>query len=47
MAADQHGRDAVLQLSDGSSIELFSDTNTDPWILRLSGVTFVGPLLPG
>ena len=44
VAADQHGRDAVLQLSDGSSIELFSDTDTDPWVLRLPGLTFVGPL---
>jgi hypothetical protein len=47
VAADQRGRDAALRLSDGSVIELFSDTDTDPWVLRLPGFTFVGPLAAG
>ena len=44
VAAEQHGRDAALRLSDGSVIDLFSDSDTDPWVLRLPGLTFVGPL---
>ena len=46
VSAEERGRDAALQLSDGSVFELFSDTDTDPWVLRLPGITFVGPLAP-
>lgn len=44
VSAEVRGRDPVLHLSDGSAVELFSDTDTDPWVLRLLGLTFVGPL---
>jgi len=34
--------DPVLHLSDGSAVEIFSDNATDPWVIRLPGVTIVG-----
>jgi diadenosine tetraphosphatase ApaH/serine/threonine PP2A family protein phosphatase len=45
VAAEPRGRDAAFTLSDGSVIEVFSDTDTDAWVLRLPGLTFVGPLV--
>jgi hypothetical protein len=47
VSAEVQGRDPVLRLSDGSALQLFSDTDTDPWVLRLPGITFVGPILGG
>ena len=44
LAAPQCDRDPVFEMSGGSRLELFSDTDIDPWNLRLPGITFVGPL---
>lgn len=38
------GRDPVFDLSGGAQLEIFSDTDADPWVLRFEGQTFVGPL---
>jgi hypothetical protein len=40
----QRGNDPAFDLSNGRVLEVFSDTDVDPWVLRLVGVTFVGPL---
>lgn len=34
--------DPVLVLSDEARLEIFSDTDLDPWVVRLPGKTFVG-----
>lgn len=34
--------DPAFELSDGAWLEVFSDQPTDPWFLRLPGLTFVG-----
>lgn len=34
--------DPVFELSGSLSLELFADTDTDPWALLLPGQTFVG-----
>lgn len=34
--------DPVLHLSGGDAIEIFSENATDPWVIRLPAVTFVG-----
>jgi hypothetical protein len=34
--------DPAFQLSSGNWLEIFSDHPTDPWVLRLPSVTFVG-----
>jgi len=35
--------DATFHLSDGSFLDLFSDTDTDPFVLKLPNAIFVGP----
>ncbi|HEV7758263.1 MAG TPA: hypothetical protein VGO78_04720, partial [Acidimicrobiales bacterium] len=45
-AVRQHGSDPAFDLSTGRVLEVFSDTDLDPWVLRLAGMTFVGPLRP-
>lgn len=47
VGARTRGRDASFDLSDGSALEVFSDTDLDPWVVRLPGATYVGPLLDG
>jgi hypothetical protein len=47
VGARTRGRDASFDLTDGSALEVFSDTDLDPWVLRLPGATYVGPLLDG
>jgi hypothetical protein len=44
VAAVPQGRDAAFTLSDGSVLEVFSDSDVDPWVLRLPDIVFVGPL---
>lgn len=35
-------RDPVFVFADGARLELFADTDLDPWVMRLSDKTFVG-----
>lgn len=37
VAAEKHGRDPMLRIWDGSVIDWVSDSDTDPWVLRLPG----------
>jgi hypothetical protein len=34
--------DPVLVFADGARLEIFSDTDLDPWVMRLPDKTFVG-----
>ena len=34
--------DPAFEISDGFTLEVFSDTDEDPWVMRLPGQTFVG-----
>jgi hypothetical protein len=42
-AVAPRGRDVAFPLSDGTTLEVFCDTDVDPWVLRLPGATYVGP----
>ena len=44
VSASTAAPDASFVLSDGSSLDLFADTDTDPFVVRLPGSTWVGPL---
>ena len=44
VAIRDEGRDPMFALSGGAQLEIFSDTDTDPWVLRFDRQTFVGPL---
>jgi hypothetical protein len=44
VAASEQGPDPVFELSNVSVLDLFADTPTDPWVLRLPAITVVGPL---
>lgn len=37
-------RDPALALTDGYLLEVFSDTDLDPWVMRLPEQTFVGAI---
>lgn len=40
----QRYRDPAFRISGGYSLEIFSDTDLDPWAVMLPERTFVGPL---
>ena len=38
----QTSHDPVLVFSDAARLEIFADTDLDPWVMRFPGKTFVG-----
>jgi hypothetical protein len=41
-SGDDTPADPVFVFSDGARLELFADTDVDPWVMHLPGAVFVG-----